>query len=618
MLDLSRFIGAEHLGDPTTDPDSWCENFKKWRDCLPVSSKTACVVLKAKVVSKHHVVITHIDQEWIAQGNGMPSSDNEWDKYFDHVIKLLPRFFRRNNGFTKESLSSVWERLEQRNLTVRQYAGEIAAVADKFERLTPPITKPVSELFAKFCTGIKPVLRLHLTGSVRDCAIDEKDDKSTALVKYDTLVQLASSYERLLNDTADAERPRRTSGHFRARNHTGLDTNTKSPPLEHTLCRSFASGRTCRYGRKCKRLHMAANEFMRHRLFSLQSEREQDLIMEIERSGATPGHPAIGRSLPRSVEAATNRVSRPPSFTAEASSTEALKAQVQQLQDQIATLMRALGPDPPLTATPVTMDGVAQIPTTHAMQAHVPIADPALSDHADSGGQTDYGDLCMTHEVPLAMSSEPESIDSPPEDEPIPNRPITHITPCSHIPVFLGRQASTHFAMILETCNEAPRSLMSYGAFADYIAPQGYTLLPPPPADGLALIACNGTQLPPVGCATLPVFFRRPGPRAVADFELSVYVMAAESGFDTDLVLCVNDLRMLGMCLHLADGWVEFSNLEPARRIKLGTGLAIPAGQRRNPSQYNARAHSLTATATLDLSHDVPVYIHDTRDLFAD
>lgn len=618
MLDLSQFIGDAHLGDPTTDPDSWCENFKRWRDCLPLSSKTACVVLKAKVVSKHQVVITHIDQEWIAQGNGMPSSDKEWDKYFDHMIKLLPRCFRRNNDSSKESLSSAWERLEQGNLTVHEYAAEITAVADKFERLTPPIVKPVSERLAKFLTGIKPALRLHLTGSIRDCAVDDMDDQPAALVKFETLVQLASSYERWLEEAAAAERPRRGRGRFHPCDNAfpvGSGTNTESPPIDYTLCRSFASGRMCRYGRKCKRLHMAANEFIRHRLFGLQSKREQDLILEIDRSGATPGHPAMGGPPPRSVEAVTKSMSRPPSLTAEASSTEALKAQVQQLQEQIATLLIALGPDPPLTATPVTMDEVAHIPTTHAMQAHVPIAGPAMNDHVESSGPTEDVNLPMSRELPLAMSTAPESVDLPPEDELI--RPITQITPCAHIPAFLGRQASTHFAMILETCNEAKRSLMSYRAFADYVAPQGYTLFPPP-VDGLPLIARNGTQLSPVGCATLPVFFRKPGPRALADFELSVFVIGADSGFDNDLVLCVNDLRMLGMCLHLADGWVEFLNLEPARRIRLGTGLAIPAAQRRRPSEHDARTHPITATATLDVSHDTPFFANDTCSQFAD
>ncbi|MEM9153160.1 MAG: hypothetical protein AAGB19_22290, partial [Cyanobacteria bacterium P01_F01_bin.3] len=76
---------------------------------------------------------------------------------------------------------------------------------------------------------------------------------------------------------------------------------------------------------------------------------------------------------------------------------------------------------------------------------------------------------------------------------------ITDMTMCAHIPVFLEHRATTRCPMKLDNCNEAPRSMISYAVFNNYLTPQGYRLRPRP-AGGFLFTAGNGTQLPTTGC----------------------------------------------------------------------------------------------------------------------
>lgn len=292
-----------------------------------------------------------------AQAEHVSRSDSltELDAFLSTLLPI-------RSDSSKEAFEEAWRKLEQGDLTVQQYALRIAAMKDKLGRLDPPVTKTIPEILSTFLAGVKPAVRLHLTGYLRRFKFDAQDDELTAIQKYCLLVELASGYETkpLKTESADTN-PRcatqSSNGHLLTSKTP--DNETKMHSFEHTLCRVYASGRTCRYGKKCKRVHMSAKEFMRSHKFAQQSKKEQHLIMEIARSGAMPAGdpaPAPAHPAPQSVNFNRNRASRGNNADTRASEMHGVRARLDDLQRQLTAIVNELGHSSPSRSPPDLLD----------------------------------------------------------------------------------------------------------------------------------------------------------------------------------------------------------------------------------------------------------------------
>lgn len=150
---------------------------------------------------------------------------------------------------------------------------------------------------------------------------------------------------------------------------------------------------------------------------------------------------------------------------------------------------------------------------------------------------------------------------------------ITKITPCTHIPVFLGDRAVTRFRMKLDYCSEASRSRISRESGGIHIVPQSCKLRPPP-AEDFEFTACNHTRLPAEVCVQIG-FIRQANPGSMPNFTLTVYVMAGDSGFDDELHKCLRNLRSLRMIRNLCRNRVQFEYFNLSQGIKLSTSVTV-------------------------------------------
>ena len=143
---------------------------------------------------------------------------------------------------------------------------------------------------------------------------------------------------------------------------------------------------------------------------------------------------------------------------------------------------------------------------------------------------------------------------------------------------------------------------MSKATYDQHLAPQGLPMQPVPD-DDYAFSACNGSALTPIGCVRVPVHFRKPTAGSVPVFQVTVYIVATESGFADNFLLCTRDLSALGTILNMKEGWVQFAALKPSPKIKLSTKSSQPVSA-PTTSPAVSHVHAISATASFGLERD--------------
>ncbi|MEL6330947.1 MAG: hypothetical protein AAFR38_14975, partial [Planctomycetota bacterium] len=175
--------------------------------------------------------------------------------------------------------------------------------------------------------------------------------------------------------------------------------------------------------------------------------------------------------------------------------------------------------------------------------------------------------------------------------------PRSRLVPSCQIPVYVGERASSTTRAGLDSCNEAPRSLVSYDYYEHHLRPQGYKIEAVPTGD-FPFAACNGGELKPLGVVRdVPFYFKKPGAGESAVYRLHLYIMSPASNFQNELLLCVYDLKNLRVTLDIGEGIVTFKGLSPPVKVKLSTTQRPPEpGASTIPTTSSVMAATAAAT----------------------
>ena len=627
-IDLKDFIKGEILSNKTKNVRRWCENFKAYKEVSHgVTGRIALRLLEANVAEAQRPTLERIRTNWIVvEKKPAPTSDSDYDSFFDYVMKELPSFFRRHDVHVKLELHKMWHELKQGEQSVQDLANNIQDLTTRYAELDPPIVKSVQDQYDRFYLSLNKNIRTPLMAAKAQSEIRPGDSNELQNKKYGDFVDAALAIEgeqALLDaDSQDDTSKRPSTGKSaKTASVTKGDSAQKKKstwiPWEDTLCRNHASGRGCSIP-NCKRQHIPALDYVQTENYSRLPQREKDLIQQIIKSGATPGNPAAQDKVARSKKATA-------AATTSSSSGEIadLRAELQSLGATVSTLVQTLQttsrpepsrPDPPV----VTMDlerlastsgvlacaprSVAPVHSTSTVTFGEILARTAAARTGQPSSTTpsSTSNGAGTSTPAVSTSTTPTSTSDSSSGPPV--VPVTELTPSAHIPVFLGPRGSVQMPMKLDACNEAPRSLMSKATYDQHLAPQGLQMQPVP-VDDYPFSACNGLALTPIGCVRVPVYFRKPKAGDVPVFQVIVYIVASESGFEDNFLVCTRDLSALGMILNMKEGWVQFAVLKPSPRIKLSAKSAQPVSA--PPSRPAVtRVHAISASASFGLERD--------------
>lgn len=207
----------------------------------------------------------------------------------------------------------IWEDMVQGHQNALQFGTSILKVADRFKQLKKPIVKSIMDSFDTLMAGARLGLRIYLwiTKLFVDAADQASHDMARQVLRQ--TLRRASVFHAIL--AKEGVLPPRRSMHLQTAVHSvSVSPESRSVPMEHTLCRAFALGRTCSHGNECKREHTRAAEYVRLPSCPLLPKKVQQLIKVMVQSGASPGHPAqsypLVRGGTRSGTAARNPANR--------------------------------------------------------------------------------------------------------------------------------------------------------------------------------------------------------------------------------------------------------------------------------------------------------------------
>jgi hypothetical protein len=180
-------------------------------------------------------------------------------------------------------------------------------------------------------------------------------------------------------------------------------------------------------------------------------------------------------------------------------------------------------------------------------------------------------------------------------------------SPATFVYGYMGN-CPVKMAIGLDTHNESSRTLVHEQVYRQYLEPWGYKLIAPDHSD--VMVSANTHSLTVLGDVDrVPFYIRNAKPKEDDNANFALRITVIKSPFSADILMSVGDMEQLGCVvdLHSEPHTVEFRNLNPRKRVQLGS-IPVPSVLKPTGDPHAVTPRRvLTIQTTFDLGRDITV-----------